>query len=168
MIRDPFFCHRRWLIHRGQVEPWTNQESVKMIIGIDLCEFCPMSYNLISLIDTCSRHSDQYNEESWCSKLHRQSELMWLATITVCFYCLFHGGTGDLSFSLWESMSQSVDIWKLKVPLLLPLNLTCNIQGIVGCTPTNVPRHGKSLYKPYKVGIYGVFWSPRISRLNTS
>ena len=28
--------------------------------------------------------------------------------------------------------------------------------GIVGCTPTNVPRHGKSLYKPYIVGIYGL------------
>ena len=24
------------------------------------------------------------------------------------------------------------------------------LQGIVGCTPTNVPRHGKSLYKAYK------------------
>ena len=28
--------------------------------------------------------------------------------------------------------------------------------GIVGCTPTNVPCHGKSLYKPYIVGIYGL------------
>ena len=31
-------------------------------------------------------------------------------------------------------------------------------QGMVGCTPTNVPRHGKFLCKPYiVVGIYGVF-----------
>ena len=36
-------------------------------------------------------------------------------------------------------------------------------QGIVGCTPTNVPRHGKSLYKAYNiVGIY-VFFYPQES-----
>ena len=36
------------------------------------------------------------------------------------------------------------------------------IQGIVGRTPTNVP-YGKSLYKPYIMGIYGLE-SPRIPR----
>ena len=33
-------------------------------------------------------------------------------------------------------------------------------QEIVGCTPTNVPRHGKSLYKPYKYHGYTVRGTP--------
>ena len=41
-------------------------------------------------------------------------------------------------------------------------------QGIVGCTPTNVP-YGKSLYKAYIVGIYGlvIIDHPRESLENT-
>ncbi len=31
-------------------------------------------------------------------------------------------------------------------------------QGIVGCTPTNVPPYGKSLYKPYISRIYMYLW----------
>ena len=31
---------------------------------------------------------------------------------------------------------------------------TTLFQGIVGCTPTNVPRHGKSLYKPYSSWVF--------------
>ena len=43
----------------------------------------------------------------------------------------------------------------------------CINQGIVGCTPTNVPRHGKSLYKPYITWVFMFFFSsPRIPRLN--
>ena len=40
--------------------------------------------------------------------------------------------------------------------LYIVLYYTAVCQGIVGCTPTNVPCHGKSLYKPYIVGIYGL------------
>ena len=35
------------------------------------------------------------------------------------------------------------------------------IQGIVGCTPTNVPRHGKSLYKPYSSWVFMGFFIPK-------
>ena len=39
-------------------------------------------------------------------------------------------------------------------------------QGIVGCTPGPTYPYGKSLYKPYTVGIY-VFFHPQESLENT-
>ena len=55
---------------------------------------------------------------------------------------------------------------KSKPKSFLRFNLRCtckpggSIQGIVGCTPTNVPRHGKSQYKPYKYHGYTVRGTP--------
>ena len=47
------------------------------------------------------------------------------------------------------------------------MNHMVESQGIVGCTPipTWAP-YGKSLYKPYRVGIYG-FFNPQKSLENT-
>ena len=47
--------------------------------------------------------------------------------------------------------------WNCTVPCFHP------IQGIVGCTPTNVPRHGKSLYKPYNTWVsMGIPKNPKV------
>ena len=57
-----------------------------------------------------------------------------------------------------------------KHPSCLLKNLDRHSQGIVGCTPTNVPRPGKSLYiSPISRGYLWVFSSasPRIPNENT-
>ena len=49
-------------------------------------------------------------------------------------------------------------VWFIHVESVLDMDLSSqSFQGIIGCTLTNVPCHGKSLYKPCIVGIYGFF-----------